>query len=344
MGETPQDMADFMDYVNGSTNTTWGARRAAAGHPEAYHLKYLELGNEERVDEAYFEKFKPLAEAIWARDTNIVITVGDFAYGHLISDPDHITGADSRITNLDGQRKILQMAKQHNREVWFDVHVWTEGPIPSTYLQGMFSFDDALARMADGAKYRVVVFELNANNHSQRRALANALAINAIERDGRLPVTTSANCLQPDGQNDNGWDQGLLFLNPSQVWLQPPGYIMQMKSEGYQPLSVRCSATGDLDVSAKRSEDGRVLVLNVVNSNGSSVSAAIRLNGFAAANAPVEVQQLSGALDAANTAANLQNIVPARTQWQPAWVSGGAAYAFPPYSFTVITFRGKLRR
>jgi alpha-L-arabinofuranosidase len=87
-----------------------------------------------------------------------------------------------------------------------------------------------------------------------------------------------------------------------------------------------------------------VLVLNVVNSNGSSVSAAIRLNGFAAANAPVEVQQLSGALDAANTAANLQNIVPARTQWQPAWVSGGAAYAFPPYSFTVITFRGKLRR
>ena len=35
---------------------------------------------------------------------------------------------------------------------------------------------------------------------------------------GGPPVTTSANCLQPDGQNDNGWDQGLLFLNPSQVW------------------------------------------------------------------------------------------------------------------------------
>ena len=38
--------------------------------------------------------------------------------------------------------------------------------------------------------------------------------MNAIERDGRLPIVTSANGLQPDGQNDNGWDQGLLFLNP----------------------------------------------------------------------------------------------------------------------------------
>jgi hypothetical protein len=67
-----------------------------------------------------------------------------------------------------------------------------------------------LDKLANGARHRVVVFELNANNHSQRRALANALAINAIERDGRLPITTSANCLQPDGQNDNGWDQGFL--------------------------------------------------------------------------------------------------------------------------------------
>ena len=101
--------------------------------------------------------------------------------------------------------------------MWFDVHVWTDGPTPDSTLAGMFSYDTALGQIANGANYQVVVFELNANNHSQRRALANALAINAIERDGRLPITTSANCLQPDGQNDNGWDQGLLFLNPPSV-------------------------------------------------------------------------------------------------------------------------------
>ena len=91
----------------------------------------------------------------------------------------------------------------------------------------------------------MVVFEFNAGNHSQRRALANALAIHAIERDGRIPIATSANCLQPDGQNDNGWDQGLLFLNPSQVWLQPPGYVTQMFSRNYLPQLVQCEVTGD---------------------------------------------------------------------------------------------------
>ena len=31
-------------------------------------------------------------------------------------------------------------------------------------------------------------------------------------------------------QNDNGWNQGLLFLSPSQVWAQPPYYVTQMDS------------------------------------------------------------------------------------------------------------------
>ena len=89
-----------------------------------------------------------------------------------------------------------------------------------------------------------------------------------IERDGRLPIVTSANGLQPDKQNDNGWDQGLLFLNPSKVWLQPPGYVTQMLSRNYLPQRVKCEVTGtkdELDVTAKRSEDGTTLVLQVVN-------------------------------------------------------------------------------
>ncbi len=84
------------------------------------------------------------------------------------------------------------------------------------------------------------------------------------ERDGRIPIATSANGLQPDGQNDNGWNQGLLFLNPSQVWLQPPGYVTQMLSHNYLPQAVKCDVTGvegGLDAVATRSEDGKTLVL-----------------------------------------------------------------------------------
>ena len=81
-----------------------------------------------------------------------------------------------------------------------------------------------------------------------KRALSNALATNEAERIGDLlPIACAANCLQPDGQNDNGWDQGLLFLEPvSKVWLQPPGYLFQMcqASLSAPPGPLRSGKTG----------------------------------------------------------------------------------------------------
>jgi hypothetical protein len=341
VNETPQDMADFIQYVNGPTNSVWGAQRLADGHPQPYGLRHLELGNEERVDDGYFRKFQPLAEAIWAEDTNITIVVGDFAYSQTITNPFNFNGADSKITTLAAHQQILKLVKEHNRNVWFDVHVWTEGPTPGSSLAGMFSYDDALGQIAAGANYKVVVFELNANNHSQRRALANALAINAVERDGRLPVVTSANCLQPDGQNDNGWDQGLLFLNPSQVWLQPPGFVTQMISRNYQPLLVESqveSRDNSLQVSAKRSENGQTVVLNVVNLGETVASASIIIHGYSPTQPLADVEELAGPLDAMNAAKMPSQIQPIRKRWQPRFENDTAKYDFQPHSFTVIKF------
>jgi hypothetical protein len=129
--ETPQGMADFIEYANGSQDTDWGHMRDVnGGHKKSYGIRYLEIGNEEKVDEDYWQKFRGIAEAIWAKDSAIILVVGDFAYGRKIEDPFHFTGAASRITSLTAHQKILQLAKQHNREVWFDVHVGTEGPRP----------------------------------------------------------------------------------------------------------------------------------------------------------------------------------------------------------------------
>jgi Alpha-L-arabinofuranosidase C-terminal domain len=231
------------------------------------------------------------------------------------------------------------LAKEHNAEVWFDVHVGTEGPRPDGSLDGAFSLIDALGGLADGARYRVAIFEFNANNHSQRRALANAMAINAVKRDGRMIVATSANCLQPDGQNDNAWDQGLLFLNPSKVWLQPPGYVTRMFARNYEPVfvasDVQCPGNS-LDATAARSEDGKTLVLQVVNTASQPVTAAIRLDGFAPSRRSARVEELSGPLDAVNTADSPTNIVSRSTQWRHDFKNGQASYQFPAFSVTVI--------
>jgi hypothetical protein len=340
VNETPADMADFIDYAKAPTDSEWGRRRAADGHPEPYRLPFIQLGNEESVNDAYADKFEKLAEAIWAKDPKVTLVVGDFCYERHIDDPFHFSGAAGGITSLAAQQRILKLAKQHDREVWFDVHVGTEWAERfNRSLDGMFSYVDALEKIAEGARFKVAVFELNAGNHAQKRALANAQALIAAEHDGRLPIVTSANCLQPDGQNDNDWNQGLLFLNPAQVWLQPPGYVTQMMSQNYLPKRVRCSANGGdglFDASAKRSDDGKTLVLQVVNASANAIDAKLEVTGFTPSKATAQVTELSAPWEAVNTVERPDAVTPKKGEWKHQFANGAATYGFPPMSFTVI--------
>ena len=46
MDQWVQDALDALEFANGPTNSVWGARRAACGHPAPFNLKYMEIGNE----------------------------------------------------------------------------------------------------------------------------------------------------------------------------------------------------------------------------------------------------------------------------------------------------------
>ncbi len=343
MGETPQDMADFIEYVNGPANSEWGRKRAHDGHPEPYALKCIQLGNEESVDEAYWQRFKPMAQAIWREDPNITVVVGDFAYGRPIRDPYSFEGAP-RIKSLAVQKEILDLAVQHDREVWFDVHVGTDQPREPDGLGGIPSFIAALRQVNPDARFKVAVFELNAGNHALRRALSNAHAINELERLGDdVPVVCSANCLQPYRQNENDWDQGLLFLSPSQVWSQPPYYVTQMIRAHYQPLclktTVECPDRG-LDVTATRSEDGRTVVLSAVNVTANPMKTRIQFTDYSPRKDTVKIATLTGRLEEINSPQEPRRVVPTETV-EP-WVMDpngrDIIYTFPGHSFTLLTF------
>ena len=342
MDETPKDLADFVEYVNGPADSEWGRRRAQDGHPEPYRLKYLQLGNEEAVDETYWRRFKPLAEAIWAADRQIVLIVGDFEYKRPITDPDRVEGAP-RIKSLAAHKKILDLAKANGREVWFDVHIWNHNPHEAQGpIAALASLDAALARLSPGADYRLCVLEENAMNHAVRRAVAHGETVNSLMRMGdRVRIVCSANALQPDGQNDNGWDQGLLFLNPSRAWLQPPGYVTQMISRNYQPRVVDASVTGsdgDLDATATRSADGATLILQVANLGEKPRSSRIELEGFAPSKPVASLEELVGPLDARNTSEDPTRIKPRKAEWRHTSKDGAARYTFPPHSFTILRF------
>ncbi len=339
VNESPDDMADFIDYAVGPADGRLGRARAADGRTAPYKLKYLEIGNEEAINDDYWKKFEPIAEAIWAKDRDIILVVGDFAYGRVIADPYRFEGGAAS-NSLETHRKILELAKKRDREIWFDIHISTNHPPEPSGLLPERSYIDQLGKIAPGANYKVVIFEFNSGNHAMKRALSNALAINEVERIGaRLPIACVANCLQPDGQNDNGWDQGLLFLNPSRVWLQPPGYVTKMASGHYQPLLVESAIAEPVEgfsVNAKKSDDGKTLVLQVVNTNGNPRPARIQLAGFTPSNADAKVEVIEGPLEGVNTATAPESIKPVSTNRRNAIEHGEFSFTFSPRSFTII--------
>ena len=59
------DTVDLIEFANGGTDTEWGAKRAALGHPESFGLDMIGLGNEENTTtfEQNFPKFRDAIEA-----------------------------------------------------------------------------------------------------------------------------------------------------------------------------------------------------------------------------------------------------------------------------------------
>ncbi|MCI8361457.1 MAG: hypothetical protein HFE86_09005 [Clostridiales bacterium] len=56
--ETERDMVDFIDFATGvDGRNPWVKKRIEMGHPEPYDLPYLQIGNEERIDAVYADRF-----------------------------------------------------------------------------------------------------------------------------------------------------------------------------------------------------------------------------------------------------------------------------------------------
>jgi alpha-N-arabinofuranosidase len=71
-----QDALDEIEYVTGSTSTTWGARRARDGHPRPFPLRYVEIGNEDWLNNgtaSYDSRFTMFYDAIKAKYPSIQI-------------------------------------------------------------------------------------------------------------------------------------------------------------------------------------------------------------------------------------------------------------------------------
>ena len=331
--ETPEDMADFVRFALGTDPADeWVQLRISMGREEPYNLKMIQIGNEEKVNDDYARRFNAIADAIKDVAPDLILVVGDFAYKNVITDPYNFTGSDAGITTLAPHKSILDNAAENGQTVWFDIHWWSEsGNKPASYIEAAFSLYDALKEICPASDPKLCVFELNANAHTLERALCNAYAINAaVKASDIFPIVCSANCLQVQDQNDNGWNQGLVFMDSDEVWLQPPALAAELMGSGLQDTLIAHTAEENVDfsVSATRSDDGKTVVLTVINRYESAQTVWVDCAGIDG----MTVQSLGGALSAVNTAAD-----PHKVAIGDSTACDGQTVTLPANSVNVIT-------
>jgi alpha-L-arabinofuranosidase len=334
--ETPADVADLVQYLNGDISTPWGKRRAEDGHPAPYAVRYLQIGNEEHnsdangrmlVREDYPAHFAALLEAATREDPALTAIMSPWLYNlPELAYPE----------NRPRMAALLQTARGH--KVLMDVHVGGDNlgdaEVADQFLRKLRAYLDEI----DPAnQVRFCILEENGVRHDVQRALGHAHHVNTIERLGEaVLLDCAANCLQPYQQHDNWWDQGQLFFTPDQVWGMPPYYAQQMIAQHYQPLCVEAAVTqadGALDVTVTRSEDGQQLVVKALNLGEEALNVSI--DGLPWQGGRVCQTQLTGDLTAENTPAEPRKVVPVATECT--W-AGVFQCALPGHSFTALRF------
>ena len=336
--ESPSDVTDLVEYLNGDVSTPWGTRRAADGHPEPYRLCYLQIGNEEGLGSFYGRRivrpdypdlFNAIADAVSARDPEIAFIVSPWLYK--LEELDYEE-------NRETVRRLLAAAR--GRCVLWDVHVagdkMSQAHDAERFILALRAYIDAID---PENQIQLCVLEENGIQHDMERALGHAHIINTIERmAGEMPFLCVANCLQAWQQNDNGWDQGVLFYTPTGWWGMPPYYSQQMIACYQQPLLLRSNVEGAgdaLDVTATRSEDEDVVVVKIVNQEEAALPVIVDL-GTEAVTGSVHVSCLSGPLDGVNSPEEPRRYVPVESR-QP-WDGRPLEHTLPGYSFTILRF------
>jgi alpha-L-arabinofuranosidase len=317
----------MVEYLNGDISTPWGAKRATNGHPAPFHVKYIEIGNEEAMNNGdsaddylhYIECFNDLYTAMKAKDPNL------------------------KFINASWWRPESPNMKQvfdalNGKADYWDFHPWTDnlsaGKTVETELQQM---QNLFNQWDMNTTMKCAIFEENGNTHNLQRAIAHASVLNAVRRMSDFVLTSCvANALQPYQQNDNGWDQGQIFFTPAQVWRQPTFYAQQMAAANHLPYRVKqTSIDSTLDITATSDKNRQTLVIHVVNTNPNVVNQAFALENFNAAET-AQLVVLQGNLKDENTPDQPEKIVPQLSEI----ILNGRDFSlnFPPHSYTILKF------
>ena len=89
----------------------------------------------------------------------------------------------------------------------------------------------------------------------------------------------------------------------------------------------------------RKSDNGKRLVLQVVNTSDKPVAAEVALAGFTPTESTARREELTGPLNGCNTREQPEQIRPASRAWSHGLRGGRLTVTFVPHSFTIVELR-----
>ena len=204
MDEWVQDALDLIEWANGDPATSkWAKMRADAGHPKPFGLKYLGLGNEERISPEFIERFKYMYERIVKAHPEIVI-VGT-------------AGPGSHPGNRDLENG-WKLADELGMPI-IDEHYYE----PNRYFLNSRQYD----KYPRDRKTKVYLGEYAAKDKKLIDALAEGLYLLHVERNGDIVCMTSYAPLFARKGATN-WNPDLIYFDNERPFLTCSYYVQQM--------------------------------------------------------------------------------------------------------------------
>ncbi|HEU6448234.1 MAG TPA: alpha-L-arabinofuranosidase C-terminal domain-containing protein [Verrucomicrobiae bacterium] len=322
-----QDALDLIEFANGNTNTAWGAKRAALGHPEPFHLKLLGVGNEQ-WGQQYIDRYEKFAAAIKAEypEMQLVSAAGP--------DP-----ADSRFkfawSKLSALHADIIDEHCYARPEWFFANTHRYDNYDRT---GPKVFMGEYAAQSDK-----VVSVKNKNN--LECALAEAAYMTGLERNADVVRMAS---YAPLFANTEAWQwkPDLIWVDSLHVCETPNYFVQQMfaRNRGDVVLPTRIggvetNAAGiqNIYANAVRDEASGEVILKVVNPANTAQIVEINLPGAKPVLPNATEIVLAGNPDDENSMKNPRKIVPIESAVSNAAIK--FTHSFPPDSFTVLCVR-----
>lgn len=275
MDEWLQDALDLIEWANGDVNTTWGKKRAEQGHPEPFNLKYLGIGNEEKITKEFEERFKYMYKVIREKHPEIVI-VGTAGPGSHKGNPDFDNG--------------WRIAEEIDLAI-LDEHYYEQ---KEYFLDNQHNYDN----YPRDRKTKVYLGEYAAKDRKLQDALAEALYLLGIERNGDVVTMTSYAPLFAKKHHES-WNPDLIYFDNTKVYLTCSYYVQQMfgTTDGhYYYGDVATVEGGDKyqGTSCVLNTEKGELYIKYVNAAGEAKKVNIDMSRFKGINPKATLTSISG--------------------------------------------------